>query len=399
MKGVAVPGGYDDGMSATTSSSTLQEPLTPFAVLDRSVIDANIDRLERRLADLNLPLRLHVKTSKSVDVTRRVHREGPQPIAVSTLAEAEYFADDGYTDILYAVGLAPAKLDRVVALHARGVDLSVLVDNTDQAEAVAAASRVSGHRIPALVEIDCDGHRSGVRAESPELIEIARILHDGGAELRGVLDHAGESYFSTGAEAQARDADAERAALITAAQRLREAGMPCPVLSSGSTPTAHSPSEKGGMTELRAGNFVFFDLVMAGIGVCDLDDIALSVVVTVIGHQSGKGWILTDGGWMAMSRDRGTAAQKIDQGYGVVATLDGEIIPDLLMTGASQEHGILELRHGSGGELPELPVGTRLRVLPNHACATASQYQEYSVVDRTGDPTRILENWPRCHGW
>lgn len=394
-----MPAGYDDGMTAPVPTSSLQDPLTPFAVVDRSVIDANVARLAGRLESLNVPLRLHVKTSKSVEVTQRVHLNGPQPIAVSTLAEAEYFAEAGYTDILYAVGLAPAKLDRVAALHARGVEAIVLLDSVEQAEAVAAASRVSGHRIPALIEIDCDGHRSGLRPEAPELLEIGRILHDGGAELRGVLDHAGESYFSSGADAQARDAAAERAALVDAAARLREAGLPCPVLSSGSTPTAHAPSDGQGITELRAGNFVFFDLVMAGIGVCRLDDIALSVVVTVIGHQREKGWILTDGGWMAMSRDRGTAAQQVDQGYGVVARVDGEIIPDLIMTGASQEHGILELRDSAAGELPEIPVGTRLRLLPNHACATASQYPQYSVVDRTAEPGRIVDTWFRCSGW
>lgn len=394
-----MPASYDDGMTVPAPTSTLQEPTTPFAVVDRSVIDANAQRLKRRLESLKVPLRLHVKTSKSVEVTQRVHLNGPQPIAVSTLAEAEYFAEAGYTDILYAVGLAPAKLDRVVALHARGVEVIVLLDSTAQAEAVAAASRVSGHRIPTLIEIDCDGHRSGLPPEAPELIEIGRIVHDGGAELRGVLDHAGESYFSSGAEAQARDAAAERAALVRAADRLHEAGLPCPVLSSGSTPTAHAPADERGITELRAGNFVFFDLVMAGIGVCRLEDIALSVVVTVIGHQREKGWILTDGGWMAMSRDRGTAAQHVDQGYGVVARIDGEIIPDLIMTGASQEHGILELRDPAAGELPEIPVGTRLRMLPNHACATAAQYAQYAVVDRTAEPERIVDTWFRCSGW
>jgi D-serine deaminase-like pyridoxal phosphate-dependent protein len=331
-----------------------------------------------------------------------VHPDGPEPITVSTLAEAEYFADGGYTDVIYAVGIAPGKLDRVVALHRRGVDLAVLLDSAAQAEAVAAASRRAGIRIPALIEIDCDGHRAGIRPDDPQVLAIGRILHDGGAEVRGVLDHAGESYFSTTADAQQQDAETERATVVQAARILRDAGIDCPVVSVGSTPTAHAVAVLDGVTEVRAGNFVFLDLVMAGIGMCGLDDLALSVVVTVIGHRPDQGWILTDGGWMAMSRDRGTATQAVDQGYGVVLDLTGRVLPDLIMTGASQEHGVLSMRPGSDAAPPDLPIGTRLRVLPNHACATAAQHQQYAVIAGSpGDgPAPVIgTTWPRINGW
>jgi D-serine deaminase-like pyridoxal phosphate-dependent protein len=186
---------------------------------------------------------------------------------------------------------------------------------------------------------------------------------------------------------------------VHAATRLRGAGLSVPVVSIGSTPTAHALIDLTGVTEVRAGNYVFFDLVMAAIGVCALDDLALSVVVTVIGHRPDKGWIMTDGGWLATSRDRGTAAQAIDQGYGLVADLDGNLLPDLLMTGASQEHGTLSVRPGSGTPLPDLPIGTRLRVLPNLACATAAQHSEYHVIDGELADTTIQEVWPRLNGW
>lgn len=383
----------------------LRDIETPFAIVDRAKSTRNIARLREHLDRLGVPLRLHVKTAKSVDVARLVHPNGPEPITVSTLAEAEYFADYGYTDIVYAVGIAPSKLARVLDLRRRGVDLVVLVDSVKQAEAVAEASREAGSPIPALIEIDCDGHRGGVAPSSDALLEIAGTLAKGGAEPRGVLDHAGESYFSYGEADQRADADEERASAVDAALRLRGEGHACPVVSVGSTPTAHAVDVLDGVTEVRAGNFVFFDLVMAGIGVCEIDDLALSVAVTVIGHRADNGWIMTDGGWMAMSRDRGTAAQRVDQGYGVVLTEAGEVIPDLVMTGASQEHGILSMRKGSEQALPKIAVGTILRILPNHACATAAQHARYRVIEGAQTATdediaspEIVATWDRIGG-
>jgi len=147
---------------------------------------------------------------------------------------------------------------------------------------------------------------------------------------------------------------------------------------------------------VRAGVFVFMDLVMAGLGVCTLDDIALSVLATVIGHQPKKGWVVVDAGWTAMSRDRGTAGQAVDQGYGVVCDPEGRPYPDLIVTNVNQEHGILSIRKGSGAKLPPLPVGSLVRILPNHACATATQFGCYHVL---GDEGTITDVWPRFSGW
>lgn len=356
---------------------------TPHLLLDLAKVDRNTARLRDHITALGSTLRPHVKTAKSVDVARRIFNGGTGPITVSTLHEAEGFADHGFTDIVYAVGIAPDKLPRAQALRARGVDLVVLLDSVEQAHLARAAD------VPALVEIDCDGHRGGVPPSDPVLLDIAAALGD---HLRGVLTHAGESYFCYTEEALTAAAENERATAVQAAKTLRAAGFPSPVVSIGSTPTAHFARDLTGVTEVRAGNYVFFDLVMAGIGVCTLDDLALSVVTTVIGHRADKGWILTDAGWMATSRDRGTANQPTDQGYGLVTDLDGDLIPDLVMTGASQEHGVLSMREGTTTPLPNLPVGTRLRVLPNHACATAAQHDRYELT--TSDTA-----WSRLNGW
>jgi len=371
--------------------------ITPSLLLDEAKMMRNIDRLKNHAQVLSVSLRPHLKTAKSVDVARRLLPGGDGPATVSTLAEAEMFSAAGVRDILYAVGIAPQKLPRVVVLRASGCDLSVILDNVVQAEEVAKASREARDPVPVLIEIDSDGHRGGLRPDDPLLINIGRILHEGGAELRGVMTHAGESYTVVGNEAHAKFAEIERAAAVDAAKALRAANLPCPVVSVGSTPTAHAARDLTGVTELRAGVYVFFDLVMAGIGVCQQDDIALSVLTTVIGHQHDRGWILVDAGWMAMSRDKGTADQTVNQGYGVVCDEEGNILPDLILSSANQEHGIITRRSGATTPMPDLPVGTRLRILPNHACATAAQHSHFTVIP-AGLGSALIE-WPRFGGW
>jgi D-serine deaminase-like pyridoxal phosphate-dependent protein len=252
-----------------------------------------------------------------------------------------------------------------------------------------------------LIEIDCDGHRGGVLPDDPVLLEMADVLRDGGLELAGVLTHAGESYNARGGNGLPEAAEGERAAAVAAAKALRSAGHASPVVSVGSTPTSHFAEDLSGVTEVRAGVFSFFDLVMHGIGVCTLDDIAASVLLTVIGHRPEKGWILTDGGWMALSRDRGTQRHPVDQGYGLVCDIDGKPFADVIVEDASQEHGIIKVRPGSTGQLPDLPIGARVRILPNHACATCAQHEAYAVVDgkSEGQGREIIGNWPRMRGW
>lgn len=376
---------------------TLHELETPVLVLDRTKMERNIARLRERLSPFGVALRPHVKTNKSADVTARIGAPGT-PITVSTLKEAGYFLEHGWTDILYAVGIVPSKLPHVEELVRRGARMTLLLDNVEAAAAVAAYCRARALSVPVLIEIDTDGHRSGVKPEDPVLLEIAAALdrNEGqGAWLAGVLTHAGDSYNCRSAAAIEAVAEQERAGAVRAAQRLRETGHAAPVVSVGSTPTAHFARSLDGVTEVRAGVFVFFDLVMNGIGVCETSDIALSVLCTVIGHQREKGWLITDAGWMAMSRDRGTAKQPVDQGYGLVCNLDGKPLADLVMVDANQEHGIVSDRSDPAAT-PMLPVGTLLRILPNHACATAAQHGAYTVVAGSAD---VQAQWPRFSGW
>ena len=378
------------------SPKNLQQVETPCLVLERGKLERNIARMRDHLAKLRVGLRPHVKTAKSYDVARLAIKGQPGGITVSTLKEAEQFFAHGITDILYAVGITPNKLDHVAALQRRGADITIILDNVESARIVAARGVALGIKFSALIEIDSDGHRSGVKPDDAMLLDIGRILEGGGTQLRGIMTHAGDSYNCDTVEKIRAMAVREREAVARCAARLRAAGLPCPIVSVGSTPTATYSEDLTGVTEVRAGVYMFFDLVMAGLNVCKVDDIAVSVLVTVIGHQPDKGWIITDAGWMAMSRDRGTAAQKIDQCYGVVCDLAGAPLDDLLVVSTNQEHGIVGRRGGGTLDAARYPVGTLLRVLPNHACATAAQHDRYHVV--AGD-AQVVAVWPRFSGW
>jgi D-serine deaminase-like pyridoxal phosphate-dependent protein len=370
---------------------------TPAALVDEARMGRNIARMRERMNALGVKLRPHVKTPKCVEVAKRQQAAGARAITVSTLKEAEEFFAAGFSDILYAVCIAPQKLDRVLALRRQGCRLTILVDEAEAARAVVAKGTAEAHAFDVMIEVDTDGHRSGVKPDADDLIGIARILHDGGAALRGVMTHAGSSYDLDTPDALARLAEQERAGCVRAAERLRAAGLPCAEVSVGSTPTALSAKNLAGVTEVRAGVYVFFDLVMANVGVCTPRDIALSVLTTVIGHQADKGWAIVDAGWMAMSRDRGTTRQRVDYGYGAVCDAAGELIDGFVLTGANQEHGILARADGGvePGIAARFPVGTLLRVLPNHACATGAQFDCYHAVA----PDGAVHIWRRFHGW
>jgi D-serine deaminase-like pyridoxal phosphate-dependent protein len=353
--------------------------------------------MKARLAGLGVAFRPHLKTAKSLDVARIAMTSPEGPATVSTLREAEYFAEGGVRDIVYGVGIAPGKLARVTAIRACGVDLAIILDSIEQAQAVTAHVRATGDHIPVLIEADADGHRSGISPDDgATLVTIGRSLVERGAVLRGVLLHAGDSYLLNDPQALEAAAENERAAAVRAAESLRSAGLPCPVVSVGSTPTARFARDLTGVTEVRAGVFMIGDLFQAGVGSVAMADIAMTVLATVIGHQRAKGWIITDAGWMALSRDRGTAKQAVDQGYGVVCDPSGRPYPDLIVTDANQEHGIVAIRGGSSAALPDIPVGSRVRILPNHACATGAQHDRYHVLDGAGAVGAI---WPRINGW
>ncbi len=373
--------------------TVFSELKTPCLLLDQQKLQRNLHTMSEHVRALGCNLRPHVKSSKCIEVVRQAQSPGAGGLTVSTLKEAEYFFAAGYNDILYAVGIAPSKLDAVCALLAQGCHLMVITDNLVAAQAIFDHSVKHQVTIPTLIEIDSDGHRAGIKPLDPLLQAVGRTL---GPNLRGIMTHAGGSYDCENIAAIEHYAKMERDEALLSAEQLRRAGLACPVVSIGSTPTITFVDHLQGITEVRVGVYMFFDLFMTGLGVCNHHAIALSVLSTVIGHQTQKGWLLCDAGWMAMSRDRGTASQPIDQGYGVVCNERGEPIEDLIVGKANQEHGIIFSRSTKSIDFGQFPVGSLLRILPNHACATAAAHPGYQLVK---GETVLNEYWSRFSGW
>ena len=358
---------------------------TPSLVLDRATLKRNLQRMADAVGRHKAALRPHMKTAKSIDVARLAVEGQAGGITVSTLAEAEYFAAHGLIDILYAVGITPQKLDQIAKLNAGGARVMVLTDDPDVATAIGI------HPLPprALIEIDTGESRGGVAPDDDALLAIAERL---GTRLAGVMTHAGHSYAGRSVADMVRIAEAERAGVVRAAERLRAAGHTVSIVSMGSSPTALHAEHLDGITEVRAGVYMFGDLFQAEIATHGLDDIAVTVVTSVIGRRPGR--LLVDAGGLALSKDRSTEAAPVDYGFGLALDLQGRrSLGNAIVRRAYQEHGVIEL----DAQHPiDLPIGGKLRIAPNHTCMTAAAHDRYHVTDGGDD---IVAIWPRINGW
>ena len=270
-------------------------------------------------------------------------------------------------------------------LNADGADIAVLTDDLDVAAAIAAHPRPPR----ALIEIDTGEARGGLTPDDDRLIEMAGRL---GTCLAGVMTHAGHSYSGRTAEDMARIAEAERAGVVRAAERLRGAGHAVPIVSMGSSPTALNAGSVAGVTELRAGVYMFGDLFQAEIGTHGLDDIAVTVLTSVIGRRPGR--VLVDAGGLALSKDRSTEAAPRDYGFGLVLDrLGRRSYGETIVRRAYQEHGVIDC---DPAHPIELPIGGRLRIAPNHTCMTAAAHDRYYVVE---GGQSVIAVWNRVNGW
>lgn len=362
---------------------------TPALVMDRARFIANCQNMIATCRKRGTRLRPHMKTLKSIDAARYAIDPEHGGIAVATLNEAEYFAEHGLSDIQLAVCLPPNKLDRAAALLAKAPGFSFFIDDLDAARAVAA------HDAPfnVWIEVDCGEHRTGVWELDQMLVLAQTVSGRSSVRLQGLATHGGHSYRYDKPDDIAKVAEAERMAIITAASFLRSAGFSELGTSAGSTPTAVYGTSARGIDEVRAGVYMAGDLFQAEIGCLGEDEIATSVLATVISRDLSSGRVIVDAGGLALSKDRSTAATGRDRGYGAICDRHGIPIGDLFIREVHQEHGEFECHDVE--LLSRLSVGTLLRVVPNHICMTAAMYDEIIVLE--GD--RISESWPRTNGW
>ena len=364
----------------------LTEIATPAFLIDRDTVQRNCDRMRAKAQASGVTFRPHVKTHKAVEIGRMQHGGAPGPITVSTLAEAQFFAENGFRDITYAVPIAPTpdKLQRAADL-ARTVDrLSLLIDSEDALRALESFDFV----FDVLLKVDCGYHRAGVDPESPDSARLAvAMARSERLRFQGLLTHAGHSYHARDVEEIRRVAAEEVGSLTRFRALLAGEGLADVRRSIGSTPTASVVDRFTECDEVRPGNYVFFDAFQATIGSCSLEDVAVSVLTTVVGSYPDRGTIIVDAGALALSKDLGPDHIRPDFGYGLVCDLGLHPQP-MRIAALSQEHGKIETR-------TNVPVGTRLRILPNHSCLTAAMYDTYHVVA----DARVVAEWRPCRGW
>jgi D-serine deaminase-like pyridoxal phosphate-dependent protein len=380
----------------TTTGVTVFAGLdTPALILDRERLQRNASRMRLHLAEHSVSLRPHLKTSKSIDVATAALAGMPVRATVATLNEAEYFFSHGVKDLLYAVCITPNKLPRALALVTAGCDLSLIVDSLQAARAIEREFNKGSVKPGVMIEIDCGEHRTGIRPDCDELIEIGRFLSASPRiDFRGVMTHAGQAYGARDVAEICAIAELERQAVVTAAERLRFIGIPVKQVSIGSTPTVCFASSFQGVTEARPGVYLFGDLFQAQLSTCAIDDIAISVLATVISVDTVRRTVIVDAGGLALSKDRSTGQASRDFYFGLVCDRSGQpFTEEVCVRNVHQEHG--EIPWPASLALPD--IGTQLRILPNHSCMTAAMYDRYFVVD--GAEPVIQAVWYKTQGW
>jgi D-serine deaminase-like pyridoxal phosphate-dependent protein len=371
------------------------ELTTPAALVDLDRLEANTSRISERVRRLGAKLRPHVKTHKCAEAARFQIRGHFGGITVSTLAEASFFARGGFRDVTYAVPISPSRLEEAVEIGRSLESFHLLLDHESTFEAMAACARAKGVRLSSFLKVDCGYHRAGVDPKSEASVALAlRMARSPDVEFAGILTHAGHSYHATSADEIKAFAETERRVMAEFAAKLAEAGAPPPVVSVGSTPTISLGDSLEGITEARPGNYVFYDRFQAAIGSCGLESAAFSVLATVLSHYPDRNEILIDAGGLALSRDEGPTHLDPQCGYGAVFSGDGSThFSALRIHSLSQEHG--KMKSDRPIDYTVLPVGARLRIVPNHSCLAAALFDRYHVF--RGETA--VDEWRPVRGW
>ena len=369
---------------------------TPCLILDKSKLYKNCLLLRERCKNLNITLRPHVKTPKSIEIARIALDKKSGPITVSTLNEAEYFASSGFSDILYAVGIAPNKFSRVSYLQKKyNCKIRIILDSVEIAKLLSDFSNLNDEKFEVLIEIDCGESRGGIDPDDRALKDISLIFNvNKNIEFLGVMTHAGHSYNSDNKSEIKKIANHERDTALKAVKNLNEINQLCKIVSVGSTPTVLYASHLNGITECRCGIYMLWDLSQVSRKICKFEDIAISVLATVINHNHQKNRIIVDAGALALSKDISANKFMPYVGFGVVCEINStKPLDGISINEVHQEHGTINLP--SKKWFKNFPLGSVIRILPNHSCITCAGHDKYYVVENNN----IIDIWERKNGW
>ncbi len=361
---------------------------TPAFIVDLERVKANTQYMQEKAARHGVRLRPHMKTHKTLEGAKLQVGDGFKGLTVSTLAEASFYAKNGFRDITYAVPIAPNKLGRVSELQRELDHLHLLLDNEQTLKAIETYAQEHIERFSCFLKIDCGYHRAGVDPQSESAYSLAaQMWASPHIDFQGLLTHGGHSYNCTSREEILAVADEEREVVVNFAEELRARGIPVREVSIGSTPTMSLTENLTGITEIRPGNYMFYDRFQATLGSCDLSQVAISVLTSVIGRYPQRRELITDAGALALSKDPGATHLVKEPGYGSVL---GAL--DLAVKGLSQEHGTLASNQDLGDAYP---IGHKLRVVPNHSCMAAALYDRFHVVEKE----TVVATWSPVRGW
>jgi D-serine deaminase-like pyridoxal phosphate-dependent protein len=351
---------------ASDSPATLEEVDTPALVIDLARLDANLARMAEAADRHGVRLRPHAKTHKSVWIARRQRELGAVGHTVAKLDEAEALIDGGLDDVFVCYSLVGGhKLERLLELAGRARVIAA-VDHIDAVDQLAAAARDHGVALDVVIEVDTGLDRAGVSLGPPLERLVASVRDAESLRLAGISTHEGYAYSLPDPEERERTVRARLEELAAAG-----AALEVETVSTGATPSVLQTIDVPGITEVRPGNYVFYDLMQVGLGSASIEDCALTVLTTVVERRSGSRAIV-DAGSKALSSDAGVHGLTLLSGYGAALGRD-----DVRVAALSEEHGWLELDAAG----PGVAIGDRLRILPNHACATTANFREAYVVE------------------
>ena len=370
---------------------------TPCLILDMDILKKNCEVMRKKCFSLGTSLRPHVKTPKNVQIARIALDHESGPITVSTLKEAEYFAHEGFKDILYAVGIIPSKLSRVAKIQLEhNCVIKIILDSIQMAKAVVNYSSFNNTKFEVLIEIDCGEGRGGIKSKEESILkEITSIFKNHkSANLVGVITHAGQSYSTNNKKTIISIANHERDEALRTAKFLNNIDQASPIVSIGSTPTILHATNLNGISEVRCGVYMMWDLAQASKGVCQINEIAITVLASVIHHKIQDNKIIIDAGALSLSKDLTANKFMPHAKYGLICDVKTcKPFPELNICELHQEHGTINVPEKKWFEI--FPIGSLLRILPNHSCLTCAGHEKYHILQNN----QISKVWKRVNGW